>query len=495
MTIEDGLGINKIRLQVGSNSSLAIGSSGLEIYDDEAAPSGSGKFCVPWTSNLPKAQIIPFYNILWAELVKNHLIINFALPSNENVVPSLLKFSIDSDHHLVANWISVLLDCSYKGAQQKKRAKVLVNPHSGKGKARRWCSKYIAPLFRAARCSIDSVETRYSGEGIAISKDLDVEAFDMVVVCSGDGLAFEVFNGLGKRPDARKALSKMAVAHIPCGSGNGLSQNLNATKNASMATLAVIKGIRKPLDLISVTQGDTRVLSFLSQTTGTGAESDLATENLRWMGDVRFKLGFLTRILAKKVYPCEIAVKIDIDSKKSIMDHYTKEKLKHASEDAQCQTFPEVRSTGEDQDYEGLPPLKYGTIHDKTPKDWTVIPSDNLGILYCGNLAYMAADAKFFPPALHNDGLMDLVLIDGNIRRRTSFKAFDALRDDKFFEMPVVKYYKISAYRWTPKNQDSGYISVDGERIPFKPFQAEIHKGLGTVIMKNNQIPGAQPSL
>ncbi|KAH6717376.1 sphingoid long chain base kinase-like protein [Leptodontidium sp. MPI-SDFR-AT-0119] len=442
----------------------------------------------------PKPQIIPFYNILWAELDKNDLIIDFALPLNENVVPSTLKFSIGPDSHSVANWISVLLDCSYRGAQQKKRAKVLVNPYSGSGNARRWYPKYILPLFRAARCSIDSVETRYSGEGVAIFETLDIDAFDMAVVCSGDGLAHEVFNGLGNRPDAKKALSEMAVAHIPCGSGNGLSHNLNATGNASMATLAVIKGIRKPLDLISVTQGDTRVLSFLSQTAGMGAESDLATENLRWMGEARFKLGFLTRILAKKVYPCEIAVKIAIDDKGSIMDHYAKEKLKNSLKDKQCQIFPEVGSTGEDQDSGGLPPLKYGTIHDKIPEDWTVIPCENLGILYCGNLAYMAADAKFFPPALPNDGLMDLVLIDGNISRRASLKMFDALRDEKFFEMPVVKYYKISAYRWIPHNQESGYISVDGERIPFSPYQAEVHKGLGTVIMKNHKIAGAGPS-
>ncbi|KAG4430024.1 hypothetical protein IFR05_014493 [Cadophora sp. M221] len=233
----------------------------------------------------------------------------------------------------------------------------------------------------------------------------------MVVVCSGDSLAHEVFNGLGKRPDAKKALSKMAVAHIPCGSGNGLSKNLNATGNASMATLAVIKGIRKPLDLISVTQGDTRVLSFLSHTAGMGAESDLATEHLRWIGETRFTLGFLTRILAKKVYPCQIAVGIVMDNKESIMNHYGKEELK----DTQNQIFSEVHSNGDNSDCEGLPLLKYGTIHYKISEDWTVISCENLGSLYCGNLAYMASGAKFFPPALPNDGMIDLVLIDGNI--------------------------------------------------------------------------------
>jgi len=107
----------------------------------------------------------------------------------------------------------------------------------------------------------------------------------------------------------------------------------------------------------------------------------------------------------------------------------------------------------------------------------------------------MAENAKFFPPALPNDGLMDLVLIDGNIGCRSLLKLFGALEDDTFFDFPAVKYRKILAYRWSPKNQSSGYLSVDGESVPFEPFQAEIHKGLGTVIMNNCQIAGAPPPL
>lgn len=110
-------------------------------------------------------------------------------------------------------------------------------------------------------------------------------------------------------------------------------------------------------------------------------------------------------------------------------------------------------------------------------------------------LAYMSADAKFFRPALHNDGMMDLILIDGNLRRCSALQLFGAITDDTFFDSPLIKYHKIWAFRWTPKNQDSGYISIDGESVPFEPFQAEVHKGLGTVMMINRQIPGALTSI
>jgi len=46
-------------------------------------------------------------------------------------------------------------------------------------------------------------------------------------------------------------------------------------------------------DLFLFTQGDTRVISHMSQALGLMAELDIGTENWRWMGDTRFFLGFL----------------------------------------------------------------------------------------------------------------------------------------------------------------------------------------------------------
>lgn len=40
-----------------------------------------------------------------------------------------------------------------------------------------------------------------------------------------------------------------------------------------------------PTDVFSVTQKDTRVLSFMSQAIGLMSELDLGTEHLRFMGD------------------------------------------------------------------------------------------------------------------------------------------------------------------------------------------------------------------
>lgn len=40
----------------------------------------------------------------------------------------------------------------------------------------------------------------------------------------GDGIIFEVINGLFERPDWEMALEKTKLGIIPCGSGNGLAK-------------------------------------------------------------------------------------------------------------------------------------------------------------------------------------------------------------------------------------------------------------------------------
>ena len=104
----------------------------------------------------------------------------------------------------------------------------------------------------------------------------------------------------------------------------------------------------------------------------------------------------------------------------------------------------------------------------------------------------MAPDANFFSASLISDGLMDLITIDGNLAPTKSLQIMLSIESGHFFDNPLVHYRKISAYRIIPKNQKDGYISIDGERIPFEPFQAEIHQALATVLTKTGayEAPG-----
>lgn len=402
--------------------------------------------------------------------------------SKKVVRPHLISYKLDKpDSNEATAWVGRLLEKAYGPSQRQKRIKVLINPFGGQGKASQLYHKHIAPILAAARCELDVENTKHNGHGVEIAQSLDIENFDVVACCSGDGIPHEVWNGLGKRQDAQRALIKIAVAQLPCGSGNALCWNGNGTNSPSLAALAVVKGIRTPLDLASVTQGDRRTLSFLSQSAGIVAETDLATEHMRWMGSARFTYGFLIRLIKKTVYPADIAIKVEHETKEAVRAAYRTEaaKPKRTHDD---RVLP---SPGEAC---GLPPLKYGSFNDPLPEGWELVPHDQLGNFYAGNLAYMSADANFFPAALPADGCLDLVRIKGTLPRTKSIATLLSIEQHKFFDLPHVDYQKITAYRIIPKNQKDGYISVDGERIPFEPFQVEIHKALGTMLSKSGHL-------
>lgn len=473
------------RLDEGFTRKEATNCCGL-IPSSEHLPGPEASPLSLFTAESKTTKAIPFFNVLWAELSEYDIIIHYAHPTTKNVVRvAVVEYLVDKpERPRVALWIAKLLDRAYGESQRNKRIKVLINPYGGQGSAQKWFARDIEPIFAAAHCKVDVERTQFKGHAVEIAQKLDVEAYDVIASCSGDGIPHEVFNGLGKKKDARRALSNVAVVQLPCGSGNAMSWSLNGTDSTSLAALCIVKGIRTPLDLVSITQGEERTLSFLSQSVGVVAESDLGTDHLRWMGSARFTYGFLVRLLRKKVYPCDIAVKVEFGTKAEVKEHYRAQCRSRLSMEERRKS-PEAPASLDFQNGDGLPPLKFGTISDDLPSDWNLLPYDNLGNFYAGNMKYIAPDAPFFIAALPNDGYLDLVTVDGDIPRTTAIKLLLSVEKGTFLDKPEVLYRKITGYRIIPKWQEDGYISLDGERVPFAPFQAEVHHGLGTVLSKS----------
>ncbi|PNY25758.1 Sphingoid long chain base kinase 5 [Tolypocladium capitatum] len=520
----------------GNGSSLTIGDKHLVID----GPANESRRCCPCTSittgNRPEQacplrdrpahsrmpadasgkRLIPLYNVLWAEIVGSQLLIDYAAqPSKKSIKHEKWTYEIGApanrpDGPEPESFAAALLSRAYADAQPRKRAYVFINPNAGPGGALRKWHREVKPLLEAARMHMDVVTLARGGEAIELAEKVDIDKYDTIMACSGDGTPHEIFNGLARRPDASRALSKIAVSHVPCGSGNAMSCNLYGSHRPAFAALAIIKGVVTPLDLVSITQGDRHLISFLSQSLGIIAESDLGTESLRWMGSKRFDVGVMTRVFRKRCYPCDLAVKVEVDQKDGVRAHY-----RHHASEASLDQKAQAESRQGDSEGEGLPPLKYGTVQDDLPEGWELVPYDKIGTFYCGNvrrhfatsghmpsflanadvqMAYMAPDLNFFSAAVAADGCMDLVTINGDLSPVTATKTLMSVESGKFFDSPHVSYRKISAYRIIPRNQEDGYISIDGERIPFGPFQAEVHRGLGRVISKRGAFEALGPS-
>lgn len=74
------------------------------------------------------------------------------------------------------------------------------------------------------------------------------------------------------------------------------------------------------LDLCSVLilPSKTRRWSFVSQALGLMVDLDLGTENLRWMGDTRFVLGFLKGVVSNSNFKARIRINVVQDDKVSM---------------------------------------------------------------------------------------------------------------------------------------------------------------------------------
>lgn len=60
-------------------------------------------------------------------------------------------------------------------------------------------------------------DTERQGHGKEIAEGLDVEAYDALVIFSGDGLLYEAVNGFCERKDALTALKSCPLAALPGG--------------------------------------------------------------------------------------------------------------------------------------------------------------------------------------------------------------------------------------------------------------------------------------
>lgn len=397
--------------------------------------------------------------------------------------PAILRFKVSPTQQEPVNaFVERILDLAYPKSQRRKRIKVLINPHGGRGKAEQLFKEEIAPIFELAGCEVNVEVTKHVGHARELAQKIDIKAWDVIACASGDGTPHEVFNGLAEHENPRRALSKIAIVQLPCGSGNAMSFNLLGTTSPSLAALETVKGVKSPLDLVSITQGDKRYLSFLSQAVGIVAECDLGSESLRWMGAARFEFEFLLRVLGKTIYPVEIWVGVESTEKSDIRQAFKK------------QTNLSMLFEQPPVEPDSLPPLKFGTVKDAVPSDWTHIDYPNLGNFYCGNMAYMSVEANFFPYSLPCEGRMDLLTVDGDIPRRRALMLADAVKKNELFSQPESKFWKVTGYRIVPKAKE-GYISVDGERVPFEPFQTEVHQGLGTVLTRSSRLYFGQEKL
>ncbi|RDX56689.1 hypothetical protein OH76DRAFT_1395809 [Lentinus brumalis] len=426
-------------------------------------------------------------NVLWAELKGDAFEVSLLAKKKPKSPLSLLHVTGsvgDADKESAASFTEALMSAAYAGLPRQRRLKVFVNPKSGPGKAVAQYRKKIEPIFNAAKCKVDVTFTTRGKHAQEIVEKLPLDGFDAIVVMSGDGLVHEVINGYAAHAEPAKAF-RIPISPIPTGSGNGLAINLlglEESKDVAVAALNAIKGRPMAMDIFSMTQGDKRYMSFMSQALGLMADIDLGTEHLRFMGGTRFVVGFIYEVIKNKQVSAKVSIKIaEQDKRKMVQDLQAARAQARstiasadASDPATLTTDGESSTTGT-----GLPELKHTGAARVNDDGWVTFDKP-FTFLYAGQGPYVSTDLMQFPVSQPNDGLIDVVL-QLQSDRGTMLKAIDGAEHGNPFWMDAQHYYKAHAFRVEP-HFTKGYLSIDGESYPVAPFEIEVHKGLGSLL-------------
>ena len=105
-----------------------------------------------------------------------------------------------------------------------RKLAVLVNPVSGKKRARSYFRDYLSPMLEISGLKYTKFETEsetYVEDWVNSFKPGEFPFTDIICV-GGDGLFSQLLNSFGNHPD-RPELFKKSIGMLPCGSQNAVA--------------------------------------------------------------------------------------------------------------------------------------------------------------------------------------------------------------------------------------------------------------------------------
>lgn len=246
------------------------------------------------------------------------------------------------------------------------------------------------------------------------------------------------------------------------------------------------RGLVSPMDLVSVhLTSSPRVFSFLSLAWGFVADVDIESEKYRPVGAARFTVGTLVRLVSLRVYKGRLAyLPIAEDQKtKENLRKSTKSYQKSSTSNLQeakteSSTCPLVHRSVTGPPDSLLPPLD-----QPLSLDWVVAQDQDFVLVLAIYHSHLAEDLMAAPGSKMEDGIIHLFYVRAGISRTALLKLFLLMQKGAHLaaNCPHLVYRKVQALRLEPFSP-KGVVTVDGELVEFGPLQAQVHRGLASVI-------------
>ncbi|XP_055050988.2 sphingosine kinase 1 [Misgurnus anguillicaudatus] len=374
---------------------------------------------------------------------------------------------------------------------------VLVNPQSGRGQAMALYNTHIQRMLTEADIHHTLVITERQNHARDLVRNADLTQWDALVILSGDGLLFEVVNGLMDRPDWEKAI-QTPVGILPGGSGNALAASVHHYTQKPQVWgedlliscgFVLCKGPISKLDLISIhLSSGVRLFSFLSIAWGFIADIDIESEQFRQIGSLRFFVGTMVRLASLRVYQGKLSFLPAIDNpeaesfstpgsstacvsqaQRTLNNHTSNERAEH--NDSECNSDNRL------VDHLLVP------LDQPVPQTWTVVKEQDFVLVIAMFQSHVGEDFLAAPNARTDDGFIHLFYMTGGISRPTLLRLFRAMQSGTHMDCgcPHLVYQRARAFRLEPLTRP-GVITVDGEQVEYGPLQAQAHRGVARII-------------
>ena len=345
-------------------------------------------------------------------------------------------------------------DTTITDADQPRRYLVVVNPYSGTGQGEQIYNTTVKSMLEQAGIEHDVCITERSGhamdrmEQITTSSDdyedsgdNDISMYDGLIAMGGDGILWEMLQGIRARPDADEVLQKLVIGMVGCGTSNGLAKSIlhqSMEKYSPLeSTFLICKGRTAHLDLSRYeTITGKSYTGFLTFSWAFIADVDLDSECIRWMGVARNDVWAAYRILLNRSY---------------------KARFSYLLPSAETQAGRAVT----------LPPLT-----DPLQAQWKTLEGDFI-LFWASQVTHAAYNTFQSPLSQMQDGLFRIMVVRKPISRLRMIQIALAIETGGHIHHDQCEMYECVAFRLEPLEEGS-HNDLDGEKIEDGPLQAAV---------------------
>ena len=108
-------------------------------------------------------------------------------------------------------------------------------------------------ILKDSQCEVKTVITERANHAKELVHQLDPSTIDMILSVGGDGLFYEIIQGIMTREDKNVILGSVTVVPIPGGTGNGLAKSIlyesHEDYSATNMCFLALKGQPRAIDL------------------------------------------------------------------------------------------------------------------------------------------------------------------------------------------------------------------------------------------------------